>query len=360
VSRADYGVLALSLHTEPVSVLATVPRTIGSIGSALGGSVTDLTVYGAIVLTAIAAFAERPKDVPRTSWWGLWASIAAATVLFPAAQNIDPGSAFGRWILERFDLLPLLLWSIPTATVIDRAWRAASRASLKWAMGAVGIALAVGHGVGIHDRGRPARERAIEQHAIDMLRSPGGPAIIFGTDDHRTFPALYAREVLGVAPDVVYVDASLLAHSWYRDRVAARWPGLPVRDKPLRTMGAIWEEMGEDAPPIYLANVFSRPSAELPRVPEGLLWRVVPPSEHPSPEQVAAQAVAAYDRCATTPAHFAEPRSPWAEDLWHAYVDKGRTLAAQLRRSGESQAARRVESALSRCVGAAVFEEDGV
>ena len=214
---------------------------------------------------------------------------------------------------------------------------------------AIGLALFVAQLGAVLERGRPATERAIERAAIDLVESPdpraapipsaGEPvrAIVFGTDDHRSFPVLYVQEVLGAGAHTLYIDAQLLAHPWYRARLRQRAPSLPEADKPLRMIGAIWSDPALAHVPIYLANVFSAPAERLAKVPEGLLLRVVPPVDHPSfePEQWSAEAIVARHLAASArfqirPEDFAgraHPRGhPWSADLWAAYVDRARTF----------------------------------
>src|SRR5690606_18525568 len=128
----------------------------------------------------------------------------------------------------------------------------------------------------------------VERYAIDLLRTPtpGRRAFVFGTDDHRTFPVLFAQAVLGHGPEVVYVDASLLAHPWYRAQLRARVPELPDAEKPLQLIGALWSDPRFAASEVYLANIFSRPARSLALAPQGILWRVLRPDEQASPLDV--------------------------------------------------------------------------
>jgi hypothetical protein len=225
------------------------------------------------------------------------------------------------------------------------------------------------------ERGRPADDRSIEQAALDVVRTPDptGPAlpgtdhagepiraIVLGTDDHRSFPILYVQSVLGEGRHTLYIDASLFTRPWYRARLRQRFPELPDVDMPLRLIGALWSDPRFAGVPIYLANVFSRPANQLSKVPEGLLWRVVPPVDHPAfvatewtPETIVARHLAACERMGIRPSDFPELDDdraawahPWSSDLRYAYVEKAHALARVLQSSGDHQPLREVVDAL--------------
>lgn len=390
VVRADYGTFSLSLHEEQVAVADTIGRALTSVGEVFSAGLVASPLFGALLL--VAALAGTAK---LSAWRGRgvaigWAlSLLACGLGFPAMQNIDPIGPFGAWILERFDLLTVLLMSVPLCAGLGRIdeWlvklsddRRARRLLLQIGAGAVAAVVLLAQLGAVLDRGRPASEAAVELAAIDMLETPdpqapaiataeGEPvrAIVFGTDDHRSFPALYAQAVLGAGGHTLYIDAQLLAHPWYRDRLRARVPSLPDVDMPLRMIGAIWSDPALASVPIYLANVFSEPAARLVRIPEGLLWRVPPPTDHPafvpaewSHEAIVARHLAAYARYRVSVDDFgglSHPRGhPWSADLWHAYVDKSRQLAATLVRANHEAEARAVLDALEHRTGARADE----
>jgi hypothetical protein len=185
----------------------------------------------------------------------------------------------------------------------------------------------------------PSQDDGVQRYAEDLLRTPppGTPALVFGTDDHRTFPVLFARQVLGAGEHVVYVDASLLAHPWYRARLRRALPWLPDVDKPLRLMGAIWADPAHRDTPIYLANLFSRPATTLPVVPEGILWRVLPSHvPPPSVDAVVAAHLDALSRYRPPPRPSPHPGHPWTADLVAAYHQGHRKLVAALRAEGRT------------------------
>jgi hypothetical protein len=208
-----------------------------------------------------------------------------------------------------------------------------------------------------HARGLPSDDDGVERYAEDLLRTPAPerPAIVIGTDDHRVFPILYVQHVLGRGPHTLYVDASLLSHPWYREHLRARFPALPDVDKPVALVGALWADPTLRDVPIYLANVFSRPSAALPVVPQGVLWRVLPPHRPPpTPAQVVADHLDALRRYHPRPSARPSPPSraqrraahPWTEDLGAAYDEGTERLLAALHAEGRDADAHALLQAL--------------
>lgn len=350
VLRADYGVFELSLHADDPALLEQWSRALHTVGSAASGGLAPGPLSAALVLLVIGALAlRRPAAAPEGAWWGLWLTVLGSTLAFPAAHDIDPTRPFGAWILERFDLLSMLLWAplwaVAAARVRARAPSRAGRVVL--AVGALALALTqIGRSVA---RGLPSSDDGVERYALDLVRTPppGRPAIVLGTDDHRTFPVLFVQHVRHEGTGTLYVDASLLAHPWYRQHLRARFPALPDVDKPVALVGALWADPSLRDTPIFLANVFSRPAATLPVVPHGVLWRVVAPHEPPpGPDRVVADHLAALRRYGDPPAWVPSPSHPWTGDLAAAYNEGTRRLLAALHAEGRDADARALLDAL--------------
>jgi hypothetical protein len=202
----------------------------------------------------------------------------------------------------------------------------------------------------------PAHEGGVEAYARDVLASPGDArALVFGTDDHRTFPALYVASVDPPPGAARYIDASLLAHAWYRARFA---PELDLADKPIASMDRALapafaaQARGQLAPtrPMYVTHAFSRPVAGLPLEPEGILWRVaIEPGLDRSLEAVVARHEAALLRCAHAKASHAgllAPRAhPWSSDLLASRAAPTRALLQRLQGAGRRDLADIVHAA---------------
>lgn len=377
VLRRDFGMFSLSLHEEPVALADSLGRALTSIGEVVSAGLIASPGFGAAALLGILVLAglwvrAQGEHHPHRERVGTavaigWAlSVGASAVLFPAVGNIDPTSSFGAWILERFDLLTSLLLVVPMTLgigwVVERVAASIEARRRLFAIGGwlIAAAMLLAQLAAVGERGRPATERAVELAAIDLVSTPDPDAppipstgdvpvraIVFGTDDHRSFPVLYVQEVLGAGPHTLYVDAELLGYPWYRARLRERVPSLPDVDKPLAMIGSIWRDPELAHVPIYLANVFSRPAAELDKLPEGMLWRVVPATQPGlvssrqgdwSHERILARHLAACARMNIEPSDFGgleHPRGhPWSADLWFRYVDTAQQLVSGLARAG--------------------------
>ncbi|MCX4245769.1 protein O-mannosyl-transferase family [Paraliomyxa miuraensis] len=351
VLRADYGVLELSLHAEDPHVLDQWARAVEVVGSAHSGGLAGSPLAAALVLVAIAALAlRRPATVPPGPWWGLWITVLGCTLGFPAAHNIDPTRPFGAWILERFDLLTILLWAPPWAVAAARLReRVPSRAGAV-VLGTGAAVLVATQLLRTDARGLPSDDAGVERYARDLLRTPAPDraAIVIGTDDHRLFPLLFVQHVQHEGPATIYIDASLLSQPWYRQHLRTRFPALPEVDKPVRLVSALWADPALRDTPIYLANVFSRPASTLPVVPQGVLWRVLAPHRPPpDPAEVIEDHLAALRRYGE-PAldHAPAVAHPWTADLGAAYNEGTRRLLAALHAEGRDAEASALLSAL--------------
>lgn len=351
VTRADYGVLSLSLHTEAVPKLALLERAAGSVGRTLSAGLVTSEILGGLLFVCVLILGarQRPAATSTASLFGLGASLLATLVLFPLAHNIDPRASHGAWIVERFDLLGFALLApwlagvlarIPVSVGDDRFRR--------YGLAVVTALLLVRQGLSTTWHGVPSDNDIVERYAADVVRTPapGRRAIIFGTDDHRTFPILFVQRVLGIAPEVLYIDASLLAHPWYRADLERRFPGLPDRSKPVQLIQALWADPAFADVEIYVANLFSRPIRTLPLAPQGILWRVLRPDEDASPLDVLPAHRAALARYVRQPGRGAMPQDmvavaahPFAADLLAIYPERTAELAGALRATGHPQEA---------------------
>lgn len=381
VLRRDFGTFSLSLHEEPVELGDSLARALTSIGEVISAGLIASAAFGVLALVGIVLLAglwvRAHRERVGTAVAIAWAlCVGASALAFPAIGNIDPTSSFGAWILERFDLLTSLLLVVPAtlaiAWVVERVAALLQARQRLFAAGGwlIAAAMLLAQLAAVLERGRPATERGVELAAIDLVSTPDPDAppissigevpvraIVFGTDDHRSFPVLYVQEVLGAGQHTLYVDAELLGYPWYRARLRERVPSLPDVDKPLAMIGAIWRDPALAHVPIYLANVFSRPAAELDKVPEGMLWRVVPATPGDwSPDRILARHLAACARMQIGPSDFGgleHPRGhPWSADLWFRYVDTAQQLASGLARAERhDQDLVLVGDALERCCG---------
>ncbi|HWB74122.1 MAG TPA: hypothetical protein VG755_04185 [Nannocystaceae bacterium] len=333
VLRRDYGVLSLSLHDASPSTMDQLARVGSAWTRMLTAGLLEHAIVAPLLLAAIAYAAVRAwPRTQREAGVAIASAWLSAALVFPLMHDIDPRSPFAAWILERFDVMPFVLLAPALALALHRAWL---RVPSGWPRTLAVLTVAV---LGLRqlgttwERGVPSDDDLVEAYAVNVLRTPDPdrPALVLGTDDHRSFGVLYAHEVLGEGAQVLYVDASLLAHPWYRARLRRRWPDLPDVDKPVALLRALWDR-GSDVP-VYLANEFSVPSTSLPRVPEGVLWRVLSPAEiDVGPELVQARHLAARARLRSATGVSA---SPFSSDLAAAAAEPTLRLDQGLRRAG--------------------------
>jgi hypothetical protein len=313
-----------------------------SLGGALSAGLVRFPWIGGVLVVSVWAVAIRMTRSDHTRVIrGLVAAALLSGGVFPLLHNIDPHSPFGAWILERFDILTLALTApVLAVTLAHLCGRLSGPSRVRFGLALCAALLVVRQLLMTAWNGVPSDSDEVEQYAIDLLHTPepDRQAIVFGTDDHRVFPVLFAREVLGEGSHVLYIDASMLAYPWYRAHLRRQFPHLPDVDKPLRLMDALWRDPQLHDTPIYLANVFSRPSSKLPRVPEGILWRVLPPHAL----AIGAQEVLARHRAALgrygprSPGEEPLPGHPFAGDLAQAYTEGSTMLAEALRAEGDT------------------------
>jgi hypothetical protein len=340
VLRRDYGMLSLSLHDASPALGDQLARAGASWSRALSAGVLEAAGWAPLLLGVIAiAAARRWPRGQREAGVALASAWSFAALVFPLLHDIDPRSPFAAWILERFEVMPLALVTPALAVALAALW---SRIPPGWPrmLAAVTFAALVLRQLATTVvLGVPADDDGIEIYARDLLRTPDPEraALVIGTDDHRSFGVLWAHEVLREGPQVLYVDASLLAHPWYRAWLRRRWPALPDADKPVALVLALWETESGRATAVYLANDFSLPSTTLPRVPEGALWRVLAPDELTiAPTTVLARHLAARARL-LGPA--SDPRSPFSADLAASAAEPTLRLEQALRRAGRADLA---------------------
>ena len=346
VTRADYGVFSLSLHTERPAALDQLARVARSLGGNLSAGLVPFAAGGLIVvLVLVVALARPTSGLARRDRIGLGTTVVLTGLLFPLAHNIDPRSPFGAWILERFDILPLaLLAPLVAAALAPLPGLAVDKRRVGAGLALGGALLLVRQLVFTTWHGLPADDTVVQRYATDLLRTPDPDrrAIVVGTDDHRLFPILYAQTVLEQGANVLYVDASLLVHPWYRASLRERFPDLPDHDKPVMLVTSMAIDPAFADVDFYLANDFSRHSAALPRAPEGVLHRLLLDRTQPPPtvDAVLARHRAALQRYAEQgplPAEVALPAHPFATDLASAYTEGTRRLAVALRDAGRPE-----------------------
>ena len=334
---------SLSLHPEQPGALDLLGRVAASLGGNLSAGLVPYAIVGGLLvgLVLVVSLGRGGSGLQLRDRIGLGGAVGLAAIAFPLAHNINPHSPFGSWILERFDILPLALLSVLLAAALSRvpALLGERRTAAIGLTACAGL-LCVRQTIFTAWHGLPSGNPNVERYAIDALQTPDPDrrAVIVGTDDHRIFPILFAQEILGRGPNVQYVDASLLAHPWYR----ARFDGFPDIGKPVLLVTTMAADPAFADTAFYLTNDFSRHSAGLDRVPEGVLWRLRLHADTPAAiDEVVANHRAALTRIAPIPTGPAVEGHPFASDLVAIYAEVTAALAEALRaegRPGEGEA----------------------
>ncbi len=206
--RLDYGALR-----HGVSGQRDVVGQLGLLGWTLltGNALVWLLGLSGLALTTLGH--ER-----RAGAWAMATSGALAGPILVSWSNVSMNE-LALVVMERFHLLPLVPLAVLSALGLD-AWRARLRHVAAVVDACVVASAIVSAGFGWSTL-REAHRPTVELWARRVLAHAPPRAVILGTGDVRVFPLAYARSI-GVRPDVVYVDLSLLHHRWYRRWVSSQ------------------------------------------------------------------------------------------------------------------------------------------
>jgi dolichyl-phosphate-mannose-protein mannosyltransferase len=205
----------------------------------------------------------------------------------PAVLAMLIGKPVGIYalIIERMHILPLLILSVPLAWGVDLLLEQAPRDARERIAAAAAIAVTVVDTWRVPPRIAEYERPTVEHYLQDTLSHLPPLALLVGVGDHRFFGFLVEQRVLGVRPDVVYVDAGMLRTDWYRARVAAALgDGVQVASDP-RELVAVEARSGRQA---YLTDsVEQLAPAGFDTMALGTVVKVVPPGAPlPGPEDL--------------------------------------------------------------------------
>lgn len=188
-------------------------------------------------------------------------------------------------IVERFYLLPLVLLAVPLATGLDRLLGGrlgSAEVQGPLLVGVLCLSIFVAYD-DVREHHRPDVERYLE----NTLRTAEPQGVILGTGDHRLYGFWYVQTVLGVRPDVLYVDPVMLAYPWYRQEIQ-RTLGAPLDGVDGTSVDTVELAAGvmRKGRAVYLTNRFSEAITQaFATYPIGTLIRVSPPGRPvPRPE----------------------------------------------------------------------------
>ncbi len=341
--RRDFGTFQLGIYESTTSGITYV-------GLLLLHLLRDLLWLPPLlgVWAAVASLRARERNdagVGRLDHLALLATLLLCGPVFVSVFNLDP-QGLARHVLARFFLLPQVLVTVYVALGIDRVF-AGVRPTMQTPLAVVVVYLGTVVGlVPVLEAHRPS----VELYLLNSLRSAPEGAILIGTGDHRLYGFEYVQRALGAGGDAVYVDAQMLLHPWYRQRIESRI-GAPIpevdveaRRVAVADLVARWLAEGR---PVYLTNTFSEGMARsFALVPVGTLLEVVPPgAPPPSLFEVEARNSSIFARFVLEPTPPHDPTS-WAAYVYTSYARPWRDLAPAFDRVGLTERADEMRATL--------------
>jgi hypothetical protein len=239
VLRADYWQLRVEDGRIPVP---------GAHVSALWQSLAVATLWIGLpvaLLGLVRGFMrDRGGAIAITASWLLAGPAVLATLV---------GRPVGIYalIIERMHIMPLLLLSVPLAWGVDVLLERAPRDAREWIAAAAAIGVTAVDTWRVPPRIAEYERPTVEHYLQDTLSNVPPRSLLVGVGDHRFFGFLVEQRVLGLRPDVVYVDAGMLRTDWYRARTAtALCDGVQVASE-ARDLVAAEASTGR---PVYLTD----------------------------------------------------------------------------------------------------------
>jgi hypothetical protein len=327
VLRREYGTFQLTtssdtalFHVAPVvSYLSSLPRQLGYVAFAL-------SIPGIVM-----AFRRR---TPGTA--ALLVSWLLAGVLFTSRFNLPLSRELAAVIEERFHLLPTLLLVPFVAVGIDWATRRLALVSrIAAAAGLIAVLALV-----TRPRVDWSRETTIERYATAAVQWTKPDAVLVGSSDTWFSAIPWVTRVLGVRPDVRYVDLNIARFPWYADLLGRDMPRFP----PGASDRAPWQLAlalaSRDHPTYILAWDSLEPErGRIATDPEGLVDRIVRPGSPARPlADVEADLVRATDALGRQPA---PPVDMHCELVRHDAQVRWLELAKRFEAAGDPEGVRR-------------------
>ena len=350
VLRRDYGTLSLTLGGE-WAPLENLWHLVSRIPSQTAWLLWPVGLLGMAVLCY--RWARRPLgEVVRPR---LRRDVAVALALSPVLAgpgfmllfNIKSTGVAGQ-VAERFFMLPVALLCVCVGIGLAQLHQtflehqdAGPRRKLWYGVAALVLVLAA---MGSCRKADLSENYVVEDFAVNSLSSVERGALIIGTGDVRLFSFMYTQHVLGVRPDVQYIDAYLMLYPWYVKQKKRQRPRLSYEFTRgnVNTLGLIRREMGRGVP-VYLASVYNKKVLKAFRgYPVGPLIRLYSPTIRPPDkyfvEKLNRRLFKGYSRRGRLPAR---DEDPWGASLRITYAGAWRSLARIMFITGDRKTALR-------------------
>jgi len=333
--RADYGTFSLAISESEVSPWDHPLLYLKWLPKEWAGFLAVLGLWGAGDL-----FARGRKRVA----WSLTIGLLGTAVVFLAMFNL-PATGFYRVVAARFWLLPNTVFAVfvgvgVAAFVRLPVW---STRSLPVVMLAGTMLVQVFPTI---NRAPHRGWTVLEDYVRNALHAVEPNALIVGTGDSRLFGALYAQEVLGDAPGVVWVEPSMVGYDWYRENLLDSHPDITLSPDVVTMVNA-----NVGIRPVYVA--FSHGTGEvLSAIPpvypyKAVLLRVLSPGEELPPleqlEQEHLEVTGTFLLRSGLESNW-DSTWTWEYEAWDQYSYSQLVLAELFATAGDHQAAWRLRS----------------
>ena len=251
---------------QVVAVMSTLARSWVWIGLAFG-------------LAALGAGVVRPGrsgNEPRIGWAMLLTSFLVAGPVLATRFDL-PLDMWGRYVVERFHLIPVLLLVIPVAAGLDwighRLGAALPHVRISKLSPVVGLVLMVSA-----IRALPYLQRfhspAMENEVRNTLSSLPPKAVVLGSDSELDVGVRYLQLARGERPDVMYIRWGTMDLDWYRARFAR--DGFAFEPGPGDLKREVAAAVLATGRPLFVAATEGDSLEPLQLYPFGILFRVLP------------------------------------------------------------------------------------
>lgn len=293
----------------------------------------------------VARADHTPGAETRVAWAALAVSWLAAGPLLVTRFNIEP-VGIGRYVCERFYVLPVLLLAIPVAVGLTSlgarlpAIRLGER-TLCAIVATVGL-------LGVAGASLPRLARVhtpvVENYARNVLGSLPPNAVLFAGQDYELASLGYLQAALGERTDVVVVAWQLASVPWYAERMRRR--GVPIPAAGRLDPVAVIEALLAQGRPVFVERTRSpvtlAAAAALPVYVHGTAMRVLPRGVAPPPlDEVIATNEALFARFAIGDERPG-PDDEYATEIHRRYAVTWEMLAHKLERAGRAGDAARM------------------
>jgi hypothetical protein len=274
-----------------------------------------LWVGVALVLLGLAAGIVRKPGTEGADRWSAVTLSVSLVLAGPLMLAILIGKPLGVYalVIERLHILPLMLATVPLAWGADVALARARPALTRGVLTGVVLTVTVVNVATVPATVRESERPTVEQYLRNTLSVLPRGAIAFGVGDHRCFGFLFLQTVLGVRPDVTYVEAGMLRDGWYRERIARAIDESSVGDD----AAALAARLADEGRQVFVTNALADlVPAGHDSYAVGTVVRVLPLGvQPPAPEVLEAMNLAASRGFVREPT---APRDPWG---WSGEVD---------------------------------------